>query len=245
MKKYLSIILIGLAMPALAGNSDETLRKNLAQLDQLIKANTINLKELYAKRSAILKKLGGAKGKAAQTKKLGPYAAKNKAEYAKKKYEALKAKKDAIAKKKAAAAKQSGTKKPGAKKPTTKKLTTKKPTTKKPTKKKPGAKKPTTKKLTTKKPTTKKPTKKKPGTKKPTTKKPTTKKPTTKKKPAKSAKSSKTTSAIHKKAEAGRANFLKRFDQNRDGKVTKDEAKSVLAAEAKARATGREKKKKK
>ena len=195
MKKYLSIILIGLAMPALAGNSDETLRKNLAQLDQLIKANTINLKELYAKRSAILKKLGGAKGKAAQTKKLGPYAAKNKAEYAKKKYEALKAKKDAIAKKKAAAAKQSGTKKP----------------------------------------TTKKPTKKKPGTKKPTTKK----------KPAKSTKSSKSASAIHKKAEAGRANFLKRFDQNRDGKVTKDEAKSVLAAEAKARATGREKKKKK
>ena len=220
MKKYLSIILIGLAMPALAGNSDETLRKNLAQLDQLIKANTINLKELYAKRSAILKKLGGAKGKAAQTKKLGPYAAKNKAEYAKKKYEALKAKKDAIAKKKAAAAKQSGTKKPGAKKPTTKKLTTKKPTTKKPTKKKPG-------------------------TKKPTTKKPTTKKPTTKKKLAKSTKSSKANSAIHKKAEAGRANFLKRFDQNRDGKVTKDEAKSVLAAEAKARATGREKKKKK
>ena len=210
MKKYLSIILIGLAMPALAGNSDETLRKNLAQLDQLIKANTINLKELYAKRSAILKKLGGAKGKAAQTKKLGPYAAKNKAEYAKKKYEALKAKKDAIAKKKAAAAKQSGTKKPGAKKPTTKKLTTKKPTTKKPTKKKPG-----------------------------------TKKPTTKKKPAKSTKSSKSASAIHKKAEAGRANFLKRFDQNRDGKVTKDEAKAVLAAEAKARATGREKKKKK
>ena len=200
MKKYLSIILIGLAMPALAGNSDETLRKNLAQLDQLIKANTINLKELYAKRSAILKKLGGAKGKAAQTKKLGPYAAKNKAEYAKKKYEALKAKKDAIAKKKAAAAKQSGTKKP----------------------------------------TTKKPTKKKPGTKKPTTKKPTTKK-----KPSKSTTSSKANSAIHKKAEAGRANFLKRFDQNRDGKVTKDEARSVLAAEAKARATGREKKKKK
>jgi len=197
MKTHIPILLVllGLVLPAVAGNSDETLRKNLAQLDQLIKANTINLKELYAKRSAILKKLGGDKGKAAQTKKLGPYAAKNKAEYAKKKYEALKAKKDAIAKKKAAAAKQSGTKKP----------------------------------------TTKKPTKKKPGTKKPTTKK----------KPAKSTKSSKSASAIHKKAEAGRANFLKRFDQNRDGKVTKDEAKSVLAAEAKARATGREKKKKK
>jgi hypothetical protein len=195
MKKYLSIILIGLAMPALAGNSDETLRKHVAQLDKLIKATTANLKELHAKRSAILKKLGGVKGKAAQTKKLGPYAAKNKAEYAKKKYEALKAKKDAIAKKKAAAAKQSGTKKP--------------------------------------------------TTKKPTKKKPVTKKPTTKKKPAKSTKSSKANSAIHKKAEAGRANFLKRFDQNRDGKVTKDEAKSVLAAEAKTRATGREKKKKK
>lgn len=213
MKKHIPflLVLLGLVLPAIAGNSDETLRKNLAQLDQLIKANTINLKELHTKRLAILKKLGGAKGnKAAQTKKPGPYAAKNNAEYAKKKYEALKAKKDAIAKKKAAAAKQSGTKKPGVKKPTTKK-----------------------------------PTKKKPTTKKPTTKKPTTKKPTTKKKPAKSAKSSKTTSAIHKKAEASRANFLKRFDQNRDGKVTKDEAKAVLATEAKARATGRDKKKKK
>ena len=184
MKKHIPYLLalLGLVLPAIAGNSDGTLRKNLAQIDQLIKANTIKLKALHAKRSAILKKLGGDKGKAAQTKKLGPYAAKNKAEYAKKKYEALKAKKDAIAKKKAAAAKQLGTKKP------------------------------------------------------------TTKKPTTKKTPAKGSKSA---SAIHKKAEAGRAKFLKRFDQNRDGKVTKDEARAVLAAEAKARATGREKKKKK
>ena len=114
MKKHIPFLLalLGLVLPAIAGNSDGTLRKNLAQIDQLIKANTIKLKELHAKRSAILKKLGGDKGKAAQTKKLGPYAAKNKAEYAKKKYEALKEKKDAIAKKKAAAAKQLGTKKP-------------------------------------------------------------------------------------------------------------------------------------
>ncbi len=182
MRKHIPFLLalLGLVLPAIAGNSDGALRKNLAQIDQLIKANTINLKELYAKRSAILKKLGGDKGKTAQPKKPGPDAATNKAKYAKKKYKALKAKKDAIAKKKAAAAKQSGIKKP-----------------------------------------------------------------TKKKEPAKSTKSSKTSSAIHKKAEASRAKFLKRFDQNRDGKVTKDEAKSVLAAEAKARAIGREKKKKK
>ncbi len=167
MRKHIPFLLalLGLVLPAIAGNSDGALRKNLAQIDQLIKANTINLKELYAKRSAILKKLGGDKGKTAQPKKPGPDAATNKAKYAKKK---------------AAAAKQSGIKKP-----------------------------------------------------------------TKKKEPAKSTKSSKTSSAIHKKAEASRAKFLNRFDQNRDGKVTKDEAKSVLAAEAKARAIGREKKKKK
>ena len=40
-----------------------------------------------------------------------------------------------------------------------------------------------------------------------------------------------------------RAKFLKRFDANGDGKVTKEEAKAVLAAEAKKRAAEREKKK--
>lgn len=39
------------------------------------------------------------------------------------------------------------------------------------------------------------------------------------------------------------AKFLKRFDANGDGKVTKEEAKAVLAAEAKKRAAEREKKK--
>ena len=189
MKKHIPFLLalLGLVLPAIAGNSDETLRKNLAQLDKLIKVNTINLKELYAKRSVILKKLGGTKPKqnaenrkrveakrhAALTKKTDPNAAKKKAEYAKKK---------------AAAAKQSGTKKPS------------------------------------------------------------TKKPSTKKKPAKTTKGvkgSKSDGDLQKKAEAARTKFLKRFDANRDGKVTKDEAKSVLVAEAKARAAGRDKKKKK
>ena len=40
-----------------------------------------------------------------------------------------------------------------------------------------------------------------------------------------------------------RAKFLKRFDANGDGKVTKEDAKAVLAAEAKKRAAEREKKK--
>ena len=73
--------------------------------------------------------------------------------------------------------------------------------------------------------------------------KPTTKKPAVKKS-AKSVKKSQKSSEIHQKAEAARAKFLKRFNQNRDGKVTKDEAKAVLAAEAKARAAAPEKKKK-
>ena len=183
------LVLLGLVLPAIAGNSDETLRKNLAQLDQLIKANTINLKELHAKRSTILKKLGGAKPKqsaeyrkrveakrqAALTKKTVPNAAKKKAEYAKKNAAAIKAKKAEYAKKKAAAAK----------------------------------------------------------------------KPSTKKKPAKitkGVKGSKSDGDLHKKAEAARAKFLKRFDANRDGKVTKDEAKSVLASEAKKREGDRKKK---
>ena len=184
MKTHIPILLVllGLVLPAIAGNSDEILRKNLAQL---IKANTINLKELHAKRSTILKKLGGAKPKqsaeyrkrveakrqAALTKKTVPNAAKKKAEYAKKNAAAIKAKKAEYAKKKAAAAK-----------------------------------------------------------------KPSTKKPSTKKKPAKTTKGdkgSKSDGDLHKKAEAARAKFLKRFDANRDGKVTKDEAKSVLASEAK------------
>ena len=211
MKTHIPILLVllGLVLPAIAGNSDEILRKNLAQLDQLIKANTINLKELHAKRSTILKKLGGAKPKqsaeyrkrveakrqAALTKKTVPNAAKKKAEYAKKNAAAIKAKKAEYAKKKAAAAKKPGTKKP--------------------------------------------------GTKKPGTKKPSTKKPSTKKKPAKTTKGdkgSKSDGDLHKKAEAARAKFLKRFDANRDGKVTKDEAKSVLASEAKKREGDRKKK---
>jgi hypothetical protein len=206
MKTHIPILLVllGLVLPAIAGNSDEILRKNLAQLDQLIKANTINLKELHAKRSTILKKLGGAKPKqsaeyrkrveakrqAALTKKTVPNAAKKKAEYAKKNAAAIKAKKAEYAKKKAAAAKKPGTKKPG-------------------------------------------------------TKKPGTKKPGTKKKPAKTTKGdkgSKSDGDLHKKAEAARAKFLKRFDANRDGKVTKDEAKSVLASEAKKREGDRKKK---
>ena len=196
MKTHIPILLVllGLVLPAIAGNSDEILRKNLAQLDQLIKANTINLKELHAKRSTILKKLGGAKPKqsaeyrkrveakrqAALTKKTVPNAAKKKAEYAKKNAAAIKAKKAEYAKKKAAAAK-----------------------------------------------------------------KPSTKKPSTKKKPAKTTKGdkgSKSDGDLHKKAEAARAKFLKRFDANRDGKVTKDEAKSVLASEAKKREGDRKKK---
>ena len=38
-----------------------------------------------------------------------------------------------------------------------------------------------------------------------------------------------------------RAKFLKRFDANGDGKVPKEEAKAVLAAEAKKHAAEREK----
>ena len=181
MKTHIPILLVllGLVLPAIAGNSDEILRKNLAQLAQPIKANTINLKELHAKRSTILKKLGGAKPKqsaeyrkrveakrqAALTKKTDSKAAKKKAEYAKKK---------------AAAAK-----------------------------------------------------------------KPSTKKPSTKKKPAKitkGVKGSKSDGDLQKRAEAARTIFLKRFDANRDGKVTKDEAKSVLASEAKKREGDRKKK---
>ena len=191
MKTHIPILLVllGLVLPAIAGNSDEILRKNLAQLDQLIKANTINLKELHAKRSTILKKLGGAKPKqsaeyrkrveakrqAALTKKTVPNAAKKKAEYAKKNAAAIKAKKAEYAKKKAAAAK----------------------------------------------------------------------KPSTKKKPAKitkGVKGSKSDGDLQKRAEAARTKFLKRFDANRDGKVTKDEAKSVLASEAKKREGDRKKK---
>jgi hypothetical protein len=191
MKTHIPILLVllGLVLPAIAGNSDEILRKNLAQLDQPIKANTINLKELHAKRSTILKKLGGAKPKqsaeyrkrveakrqAALTKKTDSKAAKKKAEYAKKNAAAIKAKKAEYAKKKAAAAK----------------------------------------------------------------------KPSTKKKPAKitkGVKGSKSDGDLQKKAEAARTKFLKRFDANRDGKVTKDEAKSVLASEAKKREGDRKKK---
>ena len=191
MKTHIPILLVllGLVLPAIAGNSDEILRKNLAQLDQLIKANTINLKELHAKRSTILKKLGGAKPKqsaeyrkrveakrqAALTKKTDSKAAKKKAEYAKKNAAAIKAKKAEYAKKKAAAAK----------------------------------------------------------------------KPSTKKKPAKitkGVKGSKSDGGLQKRAEAARTKFLKRFDANRDGKVTKDEAKSVLASEAKKREGDRKKK---
>ena len=196
MKTHIPILLVllGLVLPAIAGNSDEILRKNLAQLDQPIKANTINLKELHAKRSTILKKLGGAKPKqsaeyrkrveakrqAALTKKTDSKAAKKKAEYAKKNAAAIKAKKAEYAKKKAAAAK-----------------------------------------------------------------KPSTKKPSTKKKPAKitkGVKGSKSDGDLQKRAEAARTKFLKRFDANRDGKVTKDEAKSVLASEAKKREGDRKKK---
>jgi len=196
MKTHIPILLVllGLVLPAIAGNSDEILRKNLAQLAQPIKANTINLKELHAKRSTILKKLGGAKPKqsaeyrkrveakrqAALTKKTDSKAAKKKAEYAKKNAAAIKAKKAEYAKKKAAAAK-----------------------------------------------------------------KPSTKKPSTKKKPAKitkGVKGSKSDGDLQKRAEAARTKFLKRFDANRDGKVTKDEAKSVLASEAKKREGDRKKK---
>jgi hypothetical protein len=188
MKTHIPILLVllGLVLPAIAGNSDEILRKNLAQP---IKANTINLKELHAKRSTILKKLGGAKPKqsaeyrkrveakrqAALTKKTDSKAAKKKAEYAKKNAAAIKAKKAEYAKKKAAAAK----------------------------------------------------------------------KPSTKKKPAKitkGVKGSKSDGDLQKRAEAARTKFLKRFDANRDGKVTKDEAKSVLASEAKKREGDRKKK---
>ncbi|MDP6905523.1 MAG: hypothetical protein QF406_13880, partial [Verrucomicrobiota bacterium] len=41
---------------------------------------------------------------------------------------------------------------------------------------------------------------------------------------------------IRKKAEESRRAHLKRFDKNRDGKVTKEEAKAVLAEESKRRA---------
>ena len=63
---------------------------------------------------------------------------------------------------------------------------------------------------------------------KPSVKKPSTKKPS---------------SDVAKKATESRAKFLQRFDANRDGKVTKEETKAVLAAEAKKRAAAREKKK--
>ena len=46
-------------------------------------------------------------------------------------------------------------------------------------------------------------------------------------------------------AAKSRAEFLKRFDRNRDGQVTKDETRATLAEEAKRRAAEREKAKQK
>ena len=46
---------------------------------------------------------------------------------------------------------------------------------------------------------------------------------------------------IRKRAEESRRAHLKRFDANRDGKVTKEESKAVLAAEAKRRDAARKK----
>ena len=46
---------------------------------------------------------------------------------------------------------------------------------------------------------------------------------------------------LREKAAKSREAFLKRFDRNRDGQVTKDETRATLAEEAKRRAAEREK----
>ena len=193
MKQILSIILIGLTLPALAGDSEEKLRKQLDGISKQIKALHATHKELSKKRSAVMKKLHAihieAKAKqAAEFKKRIEAKRKERgsknpsAEIARKKAEWAKR---IAAKKKAEAAK-------------------KKPV--RPSKR--DSKKPSAKPL-----------------------KRTPKKPT-----------AKPSSDITKKASASRAQFLKRFDANRDGKVTKDKAKAVLTAEAKKRERDRKKK---
>lgn len=144
MKTILSILLVALAFPAVAGDSEDALRKQLATLEKQIHELRASQKALYEKRSAVLKQLHAAKIAASQKKR------------------------------------EANKKRPA----------------------KPSAK----------------PSVKKPGTKKPD-------------------------SNVAKRAAESRAKFLKRFDANGDGKVTKDEAKAVLAAEAKKRAAAREKKK--
>ena len=66
---------------------------------------------------------------------------------------------------------------------------------------------------------------------------------------ARAAKSKADQEAKKKQAAAAaaksRAEFLKRFDRNRDGQVTKDETRATLAEEAKRRAAEREKAKQK
>ena len=155
MKTILSILFVALGLPALAGNSEEALRKQLATIEKQINELRISQKALYGKRSAVLKQLHAAKVAASRK----PAPAKGKPN---------------------------------------------KPSTRKPSPKK-------------------KPAATKPGVKKPNTKKPS--------------------SDVAKKAAESRARFLQRFDTNRDGKVAKEEAKAVLAAEAKKRAAAREKKK--
>lgn len=180
MKTILSILLAAFALPAMAGDSEDALRKQLASLEKQIHQLRASQKSLYEKRSAVLKQLHAAKIAASQKKR-------------------------EASKKRPAKPSSKPSAKPSAK-PSVKKPSTK-PSAKKPCpKKKPDAK-PTTK-LSTKKPSVKKPA-----------------------------------SDVAKRAAESRAKFLKRFDANGDGKVTKEEAKAVLAAEAKKRAAEREKKK--
>jgi len=214
---------VALGLPALAGNSEEALRKQLATIEKQINELRISQKALYGKRSAVLKQLHAAKIAASRK----PAPAKGKP-----------AIKKPLPKKNPAATK------PGVKKPA-------KPGLKKPSIKKPSsdvAKRATesrakflqrfdanrdgkvakeeAKAVLAAEAKKRAASRKKPA--KPSVKKPSTKKPS---------------SDVAKKATESRAKFLQRFDANRDGKVTKEETKAVLAAEAKKRAAAREKKK--
>ncbi len=171
LKTILSILLAAFALPAMAGDSEDALRKQLASIEKQIHQLRASQKSLYKKRSAVLKQLHAAKIAASQKKR------------------------------------EASKKRPA--KPSSKPIA--KPSAK------PSAKKPSAKPSPKKKPSAK-----------PTAKKPSVKKPA---------------GDVAKRAAESRAKFLKRFDANGDGKVTKEEAKAVLAAEAKKRAAEREKKK--
>ena len=218
MKTILSILFVALGLPALAGNSEEALRKQLATIEKQINELRISQKALYGKRSAVLKQLHAAKIAASRK----PTPAKGKPN-------------------KPSTRKPSPKKKPAATKPGVKKPSTKKPSSdvaKKAaesrarflqrfdTNRDGKVAKEEAKAVLAAEAKKRAASRKKPA--KPSVKKTSTKKPS---------------SDVAKRATESRAKFLQRFDANRDGKVTKEETKAVLAAEAKKRAAAREKKK--